>query len=283
MLDNSGGLCQNGGSFAIVASIAGANSVGNYSLFGKVGPNRAMWLSEAAVSYRRASRVRDCADPVPCAADRPFAFRPRRCLALIFLLLAAVFLPVASASAVALSGRVFVDSDFDGVWDSADEWVLPGITISLFSQNDPAGSTATDELGYYEFVDLAAGTYSIQQSYVHDDYINVKVCLGELLEEGTGYPLADGVGTVVKYDPGNNIMPKIADIGLADRVVGENFNFGQIWLGKFLYLARDDDPPDPPHANPTKPVPEPSTLWLLITGLIAFGAATRRRRGRGRP
>jgi hypothetical protein len=237
------------------------------------------------VGCKRASRVLSCADSVSRAVDRPFAFRPRRCLALVFILLAAVFLPVASASAAALSGCVYVDGDYDGVWDSADEWILPGITINLFNHNDPAGSATveTDEFGFYTFTGLEPGTYSIEQSYIHDEYINVKVSPGTFFKEGTSTQVTGNVGSVVMYDPGKNIMPRIANIGLTNRVAGEDFNFGQIWLGKFLYLADPDDLDDPPHANPSpNPVPEPSTLSLLITGLIALGAVTRRRRGRGR-
>jgi hypothetical protein len=237
------------------------------------------------VGYKKASRLLSCADTVTCTVDRPFVFRPRRCLALMFLLLVAVFLPVASASAAALSGCVYVDADFDGVWDSADEWVFSGITINLLNHNDPAGSAIaeTDEFGYYTFTGLEPGTYSIEQSYIHDEYINVKVAAGTFFREGTSTRVAGDVGSVVMYDPGRNIMPRIANIKLADNVSGEGFDFGQIWLGKFLYLADPDDPDDPPHANPTPdPVPEPSTLSLLITGLIAFGTVTRRRRGRGR-
>lgn len=182
-----------------------------------------------------------------------------------------------TAGLSSLSGFVYVDDDFDGICDIVTEWVVPDIEILLTRIDELAEpvTTVTDELGYYEFKDLDAGIYAITQAVIPDGYLNVLPCVGVLWDIESGLPTATNVGEPVLYDQENGIMPQIAQIEVPELATrGENYNFGQVWLGKAWYLTGGDDPETPPGANP--PVPEPSSAALLaILGLMVHG---RRRR-----
>jgi len=194
------------------------------------------------------------------------------------------YLAAAPASAAGLSGTVYVDENMNGKWDWDVEWVLPNIEMHLVC-DDPIRTlvTWTDENGYYAFDDLLLGSYTISQFGLLQEYVNVKIGVGELLQWPSGDPWPDSWGTVVQYDPANDVLPQVTQIGLgAENIKGVNYDFGQIWLGKFLYLARGLPPGDPPHANPPPSylVPEPATLLLLGIALLAVCGMRLLRRGR---
>ncbi|CAN0366230.1 unnamed protein product, partial [Ectocarpus sp. 4 AP-2014] len=85
--------------------------------------------------------------------------------------------PVRTAGAVAhapqielarLSGYVYHDRDDDGLREPGNtpsEESIAGVTVALI---DPTGlrdgeTTTTDASGYYEFIDLTAGTYGVRE------------------------------------------------------------------------------------------------------------------------
>jgi len=199
-----------------------------------------------------------------------------------------ILLGAVPAAAGSLSGTVYVDENMNGLWDRETEWVLPNIEMHLVNAHDPIHTLATwtDENGYYAFDGLLPGSYTISQVGLLQEYINVNVGVGELLEWPSGDPWPDARGTVVNYDPANDILPQVTRIQCSgEDVRGIQYDFGQIWLGKFLYLSRGLPPGDPPHANPPPPhlVPEPGTLFLLgIAALAVGGLRLFRRRKPGR-
>ena len=66
-----------------------------------------------------------------------------------------------------ISGQVYIDTNNDGI-RSRNELMLGGVEINLFgtTQNGESVSRSTRTLGNgsYEFIDLAPGVYTIQQS-----------------------------------------------------------------------------------------------------------------------
>ncbi|MCA9196168.1 MAG: hypothetical protein KDA87_01475 [Planctomycetales bacterium] len=67
----------------------------------------------------------------------------------------------------ALSGSVYLDNDWDGVFES-DDTALPGISVRLsgfdVDGNAVVRETKTDDSGHYLFAELPAGTYQIQET-----------------------------------------------------------------------------------------------------------------------
>ncbi len=142
------------------------------------------------MSFRRVSKAHRCAARVPHAVGRSFAFRQRRYLALVLLLLVAVFLTLASPSASGLSGCVYVDNDLD-----AD------ITDRLADHSDSAASmiATASELSHCDSFDPVACAYSIQPLYFRDDSLNVEIGMDRLIEEEINNRLANKVSEVTKY------------------------------------------------------------------------------------
>jgi LPXTG-motif cell wall-anchored protein len=63
-----------------------------------------------------------------------------------------------------ISGKKWLDADFDGVWGEDETVVIEGITIKLYAGNPPQeliGTKVTDKDGYYEFTGLQPGTYTV--------------------------------------------------------------------------------------------------------------------------
>jgi len=173
----------------------------------------------------------------------------------------------------------------NGIRDAELEWVIPNVEIRLADAAEPTipiATTTTDEKGFFAFNELQAATYAISQATVFTEYVNMNITVGELFDSHSGAPVNAPAGEVVNYDPDNDVLPQITQIEVPNvQVKGVEYNFGQIWLGKFLYLARGQDPGDPPHAvPPPDPIPEPGTPILLIVGSLAVGTLRWRRRRR---
>lgn len=168
-----------------------------------------------------------------------------------------------------LSGYVYVDTNFDGVRDPVNEWVLPDIEITLSRSEDPQQiyATLTGPDGKYSFSDLGPGTYTIVQPEIPDGYLSVVPNLGGLFDIDSGDPLPNA-GQVINYDQQNAIPPQIAGIGIPETgAIGLNYNFGQIWWGKWWEIS-PGNPGTPPGGKPPHGVPEPSTALLLTAGLL---------------
>ncbi|PQJ96485.1 SdrD B-like domain-containing protein [Chromatium okenii] len=72
-----------------------------------------------------------------------------------------------------LSGYVYEDAHDDGV-KGVGETAIGGVTVTLLDADGNTVATATtDDVGYYEFTGLAAGTYTVVESQP-DDYLDGK-------------------------------------------------------------------------------------------------------------
>jgi hypothetical protein len=195
-----------------------------------------------------------------------------------------VCLAATSAAASVLSGVVFVDTDMNGEWDYQNEWVLPNVYMRLTAHGDPTFSTevSTDQYGRFQFTDLAAGVYDIEQVQILPQYISASIEVGTLYDITDGSTLGSGHGTARQYSQSHGIMPAVVSIEIPNQTTqGFYYNFGQIWWGKFHYVS--NPPNKPPGANPPPDIPiipEPSAVLLLAMGAAA--CLSRRRRAPGR-
>lgn len=207
--------------------------------------------------------------------------KPIRFALLLSLTFAASCLPAPSAAASVLSGVIFVDDDMNGQWDRMSEWVLPDVSMRLTAQNDPAFSVvvSTNEFGRFQFDDLKAGVYDVEQVHLLPEYVSVTIDVGLLVDMTSGSLLDSGFGMARQYSQSQGIMPAVVSIEIPDETtLGVDYNFGQIWWGKFMYLG--NDPGDPPGAvpPPENVIPEPSTALLVLAGALCL--LRRRRRSR---
>ncbi|MDO6514854.1 SdrD B-like domain-containing protein [Neptuniibacter sp. 2_MG-2023] len=84
-----------------------------------------------------------------------------------------------------LSGYVFKDENNNGIKNGADTGLI-GETIELLDSGDNViASTTTDSEGFYEFTDLAPGTYSIRQPNQPDSTANGITTAGTVSNGGT--------------------------------------------------------------------------------------------------
>lgn len=65
-------------------------------------------------------------------------------------------------SSASISGRIFQDYNASGVFDAGDSIISNGWQVNI--QGTVSWTTVTDELGYYTFDNLPAGTYTISQN-----------------------------------------------------------------------------------------------------------------------
>jgi hypothetical protein len=129
-------------------------------------------------------------------------------------------------------------------------------------------TAVTDEMGYYEFSDLEAGTYRIIQPALPGGYLNVIPRVGELWNLADDAPSDAFPGIVVNYDQANGIPAQVAEIELPDDpTLGLHYDFGQLWTGKAWYLSGDNTWTRPPGARPPLVIPEPAAGVLLLLGL----------------
>ncbi len=113
---------------------------------------------------------------------------------------------------VTLAGNVFLDTDFDGVFD-INEVGVPRVTITA---TGPAGTqsfqTETDADGGYAF-ELPVGVYTITQTQP-PGLTDATVAVGQVLPGG------ETIGTPVGLN-------QIVGVALSDGDAGVNYNFGE--------------------------------------------------------
>lgn len=128
-----------------------------------------------------------------------------------------------------LSGRVYVDSNGDGTFDTGDSG-LGNVAVALFGSNGlPVGTpqfTAAD--GTYSFTNIAPGTYTV----------------GEVQPSGF-FETAVNVGTVNGASSGTaNGLNMIQSIVLTSGSTGVNYNFGveaPVGLSGTAYVDQNND------------------------------------------
>ncbi len=135
---------------------------------------------------------------------------------------------------ITLSGYVYFDANDNGVYDSGDS-PLPGAQLTLLDANgNSTGMTATtDAAGFYQFDNLAPGTYGV----------SVAQPAGYLEGQDTA-----GTAGGTAHNPGN----LIDSITLAGGMNAENYDFGELLpasiRGQVFVDLNDDntfDPGDP--------------------------------------
>lgn len=128
-----------------------------------------------------------------------------------------------------LSGYVFQDDNGDGIRQSA-ELVFGGVTVQLIGTDNLGNqvnvTVTTDGSGFYQFTNLAAGTYSIIE--MTQPPVNV---YGKTMLDGPN-TLGSLGGSVQNYDAGDGVNPPVQDgfnsIVLAAGQTGTNYNFAKI-------------------------------------------------------
>ena len=199
-----------------------------------------------------------------------FQFRTeRRCALSAALAFTAIVCPAFTALAQntsQLSGFVYIDRNNDGMLVFSNqpnpEWVIPGVSIELYSMNGTTetllSSTLTDSIGKYVFEDLAPGTYSVREVQPVEYYDGIDT-LGEIR------------GLVGALPPGSYDVGQVADnaftgIVLPAEAEGYLYNFGERgllpqYVSKRYLLG---SAPPPQYAS----IPEPaSALLAALAGL----------------
>src|SRR5688572_1269348 len=175
-----------------------------------------------------------------------------------------------------LGGWVYIDRNNDGDLafsnEPMPEFVIPNVTISLFSQNGPETflqSTVTDNGGRFFFNNLAPGTYGLKQTQPIE-YVDGLDTLGIMQPlTNAGVPPNASVGSMVNNAFNNIVLP--ADVR------GDFYLFGERGLAPGFVSKRYflGSAPELPVAL----IPEPTTLCGGL--MAAAGLLLRRRRRRG--
>ncbi|MDD3717767.1 MAG: SdrD B-like domain-containing protein [Actinomycetota bacterium] len=167
-----------------------------------------------------------------------------------------------------ISGKKWLDADYDGVWDEEEAEFIAGITINLYEGSPPGdliASAVTGEDGYFEFTHLEPGTYTLveteKEGYFYCTPVNVTVVLsageGAVVNfgncpygrvEGLKFDDLDGDGS---FDPGEPTLAGIevtleglGDIAfLATTVTGEDGTFVFNDLKPGQYAVSEKVPP----------------------------------------
>lgn len=173
-----------------------------------------------------------------------------------------------------LSGFVYIDRNNDGQLAFADdpspEWVLPNISIELYSidAGPPTllATTQTNAIGQYLFDNLAPGTYMLRQLQPVE-FIDGLDTLGSIRSVmGQPNPVGSAVGTM-----SNN---QFSDIVLPAGAQGTLYNFGELGIAPGYvskrYLLGSAPPP-----NYAPQIPEPATAMLAIIGSLSVMALRR--------
>jgi hypothetical protein len=172
----------------------------------------------------------------------------------IAILLSLIF-PLVSFGAD-LSGMVYFDRNADGAFAAGDL----GIRFDLIQLYDHSmklvSQTFTDEYGRYGFLGLPDGTYTIVNT--HPSEAGNSANVGQMLN-GQGNLLVGTFGTP------NSALVQISNISLTNGNKAINYNFGNdsypLSLYSKYFLVADNGFKE---GKPT-PVPEPGTLFQLVT------------------
>jgi len=121
--------------------------------------------------------------------------------------------PPSNTPPASISGRVYVDSNTDGVFDNGDTGI-EGVGVTLTgtdSLGNPVLLTATTNAsGLFKFTDLPAGTYTIDQPF-------------------TGFtPETSNLGTVNGVTNGTVLSGALAQVVLQAGDQGVNYNFANL-------------------------------------------------------
>ena len=120
-----------------------------------------------------------------------------------------------------ISGRVFLDLDTNGVFDTnSGDAPLVGVTIQLSGVNDLGQTvtltTTTNADGTYSFTNLRAGTYTIAEVVLPPEYAG--------LQDGDDY-----IGTINGSSNGEVGAEQFYGIVIADGEHGLEYNFTERW------------------------------------------------------
>jgi hypothetical protein len=160
-----------------------------------------------------------------------------------------------------LSGMVYLDRDLDGSFTSGDLGVRFDL-IRLYDQSKKLVSeTYTDAYGYYGFLGLNDGVYTLVNT--HPSEAGNSANVGQMLN-------GQGNLTVGTFGTPNSSLVQISNINLTNGNKAVNYNFGNdsyplSLYSKFLLVADNG-----PKEGKLTPVPEPGTLIPLAT-LVCSG------------
>ena len=185
-----------------------------------------------------------------------------------------------------LAGWVYIDRNNDGdlvfAPSSSPEFVIAGVTISLYSQSGPetlVRSTQTDEFGRFVFDELPAGTYGLKQTQPVE-YVDGKNTVGQIFSLTGGPPPAGsspGIAVKDEFD-NNNIFNNIV---LPAGAHGDYYLFGELGFASGFVSKRFLEGYAPQmefgEDEPGFVIPEPAAIWLAATALCV-GLIPRRRR-----
>ncbi|WP_442483665.1 SdrD B-like domain-containing protein [Aeoliella sp. SH292] len=178
-----------------------------------------------------------------------------------------------------IGGWVYVDRNNDGALnfssDPMPELVIPDVTVNLYqlvNANYQLLSTLqTSDQGRYQFNNLGAGTYRIEQIQPVG-WLDGLDTIGSMTLNGTNtFPPGGSLGTV-----SNNLFSGIV---LPGGSTANFYNFGERGMlpgyvsKRYLFASA----PPMPEAQIT--IPEPSSIAMLV-GAIVGGVALRGRRRR---
>ena len=126
-----------------------------------------------------------------------------------------------------VSGFVFVDTDFDSVFEP-QEFGLPGVTVQLIDSVGAITETVTSARGSYRFDGLDPGSYRIVEIQP-DGYADASISLGNVLPSGQTTGAADGLNA-------------FNEIVLAPNTTAIDYNFGEVLTAvtKRFFLASTD-------------------------------------------
>ncbi|MEM9365757.1 MAG: SdrD B-like domain-containing protein [Planctomycetota bacterium] len=138
-------------------------------------------------------------------------------------------LPIATDGENAtLTGSVYADVDFDGRFE-ANEFGIPGVVVTLRDANGATVSrTTTGPDGGYRFVDLAPGTYRLEQTQP-DGFADASIAVGRVLPDNVTTGTADGLSGI------NSINLDLDQSGV-------DYHFGEslVDVTKRMYLSSTD-------------------------------------------
>jgi protocatechuate 3,4-dioxygenase beta subunit len=161
-----------------------------------------------------------------------------------------------------LSGWVYHDRSNDGVFNTSTEQGIGGVVVELLDANGvPTGITTTtstnaNNLGYYEFTHLMAGTYGVRE-FQPANWL-----------DGKDTPGSNG-GTAADESAGRVDRITGAVLQFGDEAV--NYDFGELLPSSIAGRVHADDGPDCDFDNPDILLPGVRLDLLDATGtLVAY-------------